>query len=113
MTIQVSRRAVNFMPKPKSINELLTTGGARLTGLAAKTRQRTSTLQHVRAALPAKLAQVVVSAGVDDGRLTLGVSGSAWAARLRYVTEALRLRVSETLGADIHSVRIKVVPPRA
>lgn len=70
-------------------------------------------LDHVRAALPPELAQVVVSAGVDDAMLTLGVTGGAWAARLRYVTETLRLRVGGSLQVDIGSVRIKVVPPRA
>jgi hypothetical protein len=101
------------MHKPKSIKELLGTGGKRLTDLQVKSRARTSTLEHVRAALPPTLAENVVSAGIEQGRLTLGVATASWAARLRYVTETLKMRVNETARADIHSVRIRVVPPRS
>lgn len=65
----------------------------------------------MRAALPPELEVTVVTAGIEEGRLTVGVSGGAWASRLRYRTEALRKRVAGTLGQDIHSVRIKVVQP--
>ena len=66
---------------------------------------------QVRAALPARLGEAVVSAGVDQGRLTLGVVGAHWASRLRYSTDIIRKRVGGALGAEIHSVRIRVVPP--
>jgi hypothetical protein len=62
--------------------------------------------------LPPELAATVVSAGIENGRLTIGVAGAPWAARLRYVTETLRMRVSGSMGVEITSVRIKVVPPR-
>lgn len=97
----------------KSFNELLDAGGNRLAALKAKTQERTLALEHVCAALPPKLADMVVSAGIEHGRLTIGVAGAPWAARLRYVTETLRMRVSGSMGIDIRSVRIKVVPPRA
>jgi hypothetical protein len=99
--------------KPKSINELLKVGGKTLTALKAKSEQRTLTLDHVCAALPANLAEHVVSAGVEHCRLTIGVAGATWAARLRYATETLKTRVGAALGVEIESVRIKVVPPRA
>jgi hypothetical protein len=70
-------------------------------------------LEHVCAALPAQLAEFVVSAGIEQGRLTIGVAGANWAARLRYVTDTLRTQVSGSLGVEIQSVRIKVVPSRA
>jgi len=100
------------MHKPKTINELLKTGGQRLTSLVSQTRQRNVALKHVRAALPGELAAVVVSAGIDRGVLTVGVAGSAWAARLRYATDILRERVGDAAGIAILGVRIKVVPPR-
>jgi hypothetical protein len=64
-------------------------------------------------ALPDRLAQAVVSAGVEQGRLTIGVSGAVWASRLRYFTDIVRKRVSESLGIEILSVRIRVLPPSA
>ncbi len=100
------------MRKPKSINELFGAGDTRLGALQVQTRARTLVLAHVCAALPPPLARVVMSAGIDRGRLTVGVAGGAWASRLRYSSETLRLRVGESLGVDIQSIRIKVVPPR-
>jgi hypothetical protein len=68
-------------------------------------------VEQVRAALPAKLAQAVVSAGVDQGRLTIGVLGGVWASRLRYLTETVRKQVAASTGIAILSVRVRVVPP--
>ena len=70
-------------------------------------------MEQVRAALPARLAQSVASAGLDEGRLTIGVVGAVWASRLRYSTEAIRKRVAQSAGKEILSVRIRVVPPVA
>jgi hypothetical protein len=99
--------------KPKSINELISSGGKRLSDLKAKAQARSRAFEHVCAALPSPLARNIVSAGVEHGQLTIGVAGAAWAARLRYVTEALRAQVGSTMRVDILKVRIKVVPPRA
>ena len=101
------------MPKPRSIKELLRTSNERLSTLTARVAERSLTLEHVCKALPAPLAKSVVSAGLERGRLTVGVAGAAWAARLRYETLRLRTRVGASMAADILSVRIKVVPPRA
>jgi Dna[CI] antecedent DciA-like protein len=53
-----------------------------------------------------------VTAGIELGQLTIGVIGASWASRLRYHADTLRQRVGESMGVDIHRVRIKVVPPR-
>jgi hypothetical protein len=55
----------------------------------------------------------VASAGIEQGRLTIGVSGAVWASLLRYFTDIVRKRVSESLGIEILSVRIRVLPPSA
>lgn len=99
------------MRKSRSIKELLTAGNGRLGTLGRQRRDRSVVLVHVCAALPPKLAAAVASAGIEEGQLTIGVSGAAWASRLRYVTETLRKRVGESMGVDIRSVRLKVVPP--
>jgi len=98
--------------KPKSINELISFGGKRLSDLKTKAQARALAFDHVCAALPSPLARNVVSAGLEHGQLTIGVAGAAWAARLRYLTEALRAHVGSSMSVDIHKVRIKVVPPR-
>lgn len=101
------------MKKPKTINELISSGGKRLSELKARSQARAQAFEQVCAALPAPLARNVVSAGLEHGQLTIGVANAAWAARLRYVTEALRVQVGASMGMDIQKVRIKVVPPRA
>ncbi|MGO9512451.1 MAG: DciA family protein [Steroidobacteraceae bacterium] len=101
------------MRKPKDIKELMAGGSDRLTALKSRTRARSDILTHVCSALPPKLAETVASAGLEHGQLTIGVVGAAWASRLRYGTETLRTRVGESLGVEIQSIRIKVVPPVA
>jgi Dna[CI] antecedent, DciA len=88
-------------------------GSGRLGALGRQSRERSAVLVHVCAALPPKLAASVASAGIVAGQLTVGVSGAAWASRLRYVTETLRKRVGESMGVEIRTVRLKVVPPSA
>jgi hypothetical protein len=99
------------MQNPKSVSELLAGAGKKLSALKARALDRTVVLEQVRAALPARLAEAVASAGLDQGRLTIGVDGAAWASRLRYLTEPLRKSVSEASGTAIVSVRVRVVPP--
>jgi hypothetical protein len=101
------------MQNSKSLSELLASGGKRLSRLRTQAAARSQIVEQVRAALPARLAQSVASAGLDGGRLTIGVVGAVWASRLRYSTEAIRKRVAQSAGTEISSVRIRVVPPVA
>lgn len=99
--------------KHKDIKTLFEGGSERLTSLKARSRARSAVLAHVMTALPPELAKAVATAGLEGGRLTVGVAGAAWASRLRYGTEALRSKVAESMGTEIRSVRIKVVQPPA
>jgi hypothetical protein len=106
------RRFTSLMQKPKSIRELMGVRGQRLTALKTQNDARKRVMEQVCAALPPNLAKVVVTAGIEKGRLTIGVAGAPWAARLRYATDGLRLRVAATLGVEIQTIRIKVLPAR-
>jgi hypothetical protein len=100
------------MQNSKSLSELLARGGKRLSLLKERSAERSKVLEQVRAALPARLGQAVVSAGIDQGgRLTIGVVGAVWASRLRYSTESIRKRVAKSAGLEILTVKIRVVPP--
>jgi hypothetical protein len=99
------------MQNPRSLSDLLSRAGNKLNALKTRSRERTRVLEQVRAALPARLAQAVASAGIEQGRLTIGVAGAVWASRLRYSTDALRKRVSTSMGVEILVVRIRVVSP--
>ena len=67
-------------------------------------------MEQVRAALPARLAEAVASAGLEGSRLTVGVVGAVWASRLRYSTEIIRKRVAKSSGKDILTVKVRVIP---
>ena len=99
------------MQNSKSLSELLARGGKRLSRLVDQAAERSQSVEQVRAALPARLAQSVASAGLDGGRLTIGVVGAVWASRLRYSSDAIRKRVAKSLGKEVLTVRIRVVPP--
>ena len=99
------------MQNPRSLSDLLSRVGNKLTALKTRSHERSLVVEQVRAALPARLAQAVASAGIEQGRLTIGVSGAVWASRLRYFTDTVRKRVSESLKIEILSVRIRVLPP--
>jgi hypothetical protein len=101
------------MQKSKSVSELLAGSSKKLASLKRKSQERAVVLEQVCAVLPAKLAQAVVSAGIDQGRLTIGVTGAVWATRLRYLADDLQARVGESLGMEILRVRVRVVAPRA
>src|ERR1700677_3889291 len=99
------------MQNSKSLSELLARGGKRLSRLVDKAAERSQIVEQVRAALPARLAQCVASAGLEQGRLTIGVVGAVWASRLRYSSDAIAKRVAKSLGKEILSVQFRAVPP--
>ena len=99
------------MQNPRVVSELLQLHNNKLKRLAERLDERATVLAVVHRNLPARLAAQVASAGLEKGRLTLGVRGGAWGSRLRYVTGELRGAVGKALGTDIISVRIRVLPP--
>src|ERR1700759_1085941 len=101
------------MENSKSLSELLARGGKRLSRLVERSAERAGVVAQVRVALPARLAESVASAGLEEGRLTIGVVGAVWASRLRYSTEAIRKHLAKSAGQEVLRVRIRVVPPPA
>ena len=99
------------MQNPRSVRDLLSRPGNKVTALKTRSRERTLVVEQVRAALPGRLALAVASAGIEQGRLTIGVVGAVWASRLRYVTDSVRKQVAESMGIAVVSVRVRVVPP--
>jgi hypothetical protein len=99
------------MQNTRSVSDLLSRAGNKLTALKARSSQRLLVVEQVRAALPARLALAVVSSGLEHGKLTIGVVGAVWASRLRYLTDSIRKRVTASTGTAVLSVRIQVVRP--
>jgi hypothetical protein len=99
------------MQNPRRVSDLLSRTGNKLTALKSRSQERSRVLEQVRSVLPARLCQAVVSAGIEQGRLTIGVVGAVWASRLRYSTDSVRKHVANATGTAILSVKIRVVPP--
>ena|SRR5579859_5694845 len=99
------------MRNPKSISELLK-GSKRVSQLATRSAVRAKVLEQVRAALPPALAAAVLSAGIENGQLNIGVAGAAWASRIRYLSQTARRRLEERTGIGPGQIRVRVVPPQ-
>ena len=99
------------MQNLRSVSDLVSRTGNKLTALKTRAQERTLVVEQVRATLPARLALAVASAGIEQGRLTIGVVGAVWASRLRYLTESVKKGVSRSMGIPILAVRVRVVPP--
>src|SRR5580692_181146 len=97
------------MQNPRIVSELLQLHGKKLRDLGAAIKKRAAVLEVVRKTLPPRLATHVASAGLENGRLTVGVTGAVWASRLRYLTGDLRAGVGAALRTEIVSVRVRVV----
>lgn len=97
------------MEKAKCVRELITHTSKTLSILRQRLDAREQLLPRVRAVLPARLAQQVVSAGLEAGILTLGTSSASWASRLRYVVPEISARLSEEHGLEVGRVRIRVI----
>jgi hypothetical protein len=99
------------MQNTKPVSELLSQGSVKLRALKDRLKDRHAVLTEVRAALPPKIALHVDTAGIEQGRLSIGTSAAVWASRLRYLTDDLRKQVGAALRIDIVSVKIRIVPP--
>ena len=111
MVSPIQYSGCSAMQNPRVVSELLQLHNNKLRELSQRLRARATVLDVVHRNLAPKLACQVVSAGLEQGRLTLGVRSGAWASRLRYVTGNLRAAVGAALGTDIIAVRIRVLPP--
>lgn len=97
------------------LHKLLKRQDGPLGQLLYMSRARETLRAAVCALLPPELAATVRSAAFEDGCLRLGVAGSAWAARLRFLAPQVRRRLAAP-GADwtwgaVESVEIHVAAP--
>jgi hypothetical protein len=92
----------------RAVRELLASGAGKLEELKRRLATRSTVLDCVQTALPAQLAAELISAGLEDGRLTLGASSAAWASRLRYVIEPLKPILAAALDAEISVLKVRV-----
>ena len=97
------------MQKSKSVSELIQHSSKALSVLRQRLDERGRLLLRVRAILPARFVEYVLSAGYQDGVLTLGTESAAWASRLRYVAPQLIVKFQADYGVSVEKVRVRVI----
>jgi hypothetical protein len=113
-TLWQTEKAQKFrgaMQKPKSVSELIGGTSKALRDLRAALDARSELLIRVRSCLPARLIDHVLSAGLQDGCLTVGTRSAAWASRLRYVKNELQAQLNRDHHLQVSAVKIRVVNP--
>nr|ART37776.1 F373 [uncultured bacterium] len=96
------------MGSQQYLHKVLTASGGSLSQLLTVSRQRADLLGQVRQCLPSELAAAVHSAALDRGCLRLGVSGGAWAARLRFMAPQLCRQLADLPSGPVERVEVHV-----
>jgi len=94
------------MQNPRRVSDLLSRTGNKLTALKTRSQERSRVLEQVRAALPARLAEAVASAGIEQGRLTIGVVGAVWASRKIKTWKLIINRKKRKKSIFDHSIKV-------
>ena len=100
------------MGSQQYLHKLLAASGGPLAQLLAASRQRADLLGQVRQRLPSELAAALYSAAADRGCLRLGVTGSAWAARLRFMAPQLCRQLADLPSGPVEKVEVYVAAAR-
>ncbi|MEJ2602351.1 MAG: DciA family protein [Gammaproteobacteria bacterium] len=96
----------------KKLGSLLSKPGTALADLAERARRMQTLTGVVRSALPPEVRTHLVSAGLrDDKTLVLVTESSAWAARLRFVSE-VAVAAAREAGFRAIECRVTVRPRR-
>ncbi len=96
------------MPADKLEKLLNRNGIGELSDLIRRARDMGELTETLSNSLPAELAESVIAANVrDNGELIVICRSPAWAARLRYETEAL-LKAARAAGETVTSCRVRV-----
>jgi len=94
----------------ETVGDLIAGASPRLGELHARAKAFSALAARVRAILPSAEAAHVTGIVQCDKNLVILVDSSAWCARLRYRTNALRPRLAELLGHEVQELRVRVVP---
>lgn len=96
------------MGSQQYLHKLLVAAGGPLAQLLHASQQHAALLAQLRQRLPADLAMALHSAALDRGCLRLGVTGSAWAARLRFMSPQLCRRLGDWPYGPVERVEVHV-----
>lgn len=99
------------MGSQQHLHKLLAAAGGPLAQLLHASEEHARLLAQLRQRLPPDLAAALRSAALDRGRLRLGVSGSAWATRLRFMAPQLCRQLADWPYGPVEAVQVHVAAP--
>ncbi|MFP5465067.1 MAG: DciA family protein, partial [Gammaproteobacteria bacterium] len=95
------------MGSQQHLHKLLAAAGGPLAQLLHASEEHARLLAQLRQRLPPDLAAALRSAALDRGRLRLGVSGSAWATRLRFMAPPLCRQLADWPYGPVEAVQVR------
>lgn len=95
---------------PRPLQDIL--GHGRLGDLLSRAADTRDLTRKVRASLSRELADHVVSAHLEEGRLTIFTDASTWASRLRFEGPALCRTLAGLHDAPVEEVAVRVAADR-
>ncbi len=99
------------MGSQQHLHKLLAAAGGPLAQLLHASQRQAALLAQLRERLPDDLAAALRSASLDRGCLRLGVAGSAWATRLRFLAPQLCRRLEGWPHGPVETVEVRVTVP--
>jgi hypothetical protein len=99
------------MGSQQHLHKLLAAAGGPLAQLLHASQEHARLLAQLRQRLPADLAAARRSAPQAPGHLRLGVSGSAWATRLRFMAPQLCRQLADWPYGPVEAVQVHVAAP--
>ncbi len=99
------------MGSQQHLHKLLATAGGPLAQLLHASQQHATLLAQIRQRLPSELAAALHSAALDRGCLRLGVTGSAWATRVRFMAPQLCQQLADWPYGPVQTVEAHVAAP--
>jgi hypothetical protein len=99
------------MGSQQHLHKLLAAAGGPLAQLLHASQKQEALLAQLRQRLPHDLAAALRSASLDRGCLRLGVAGSAWATRLRFLAPQLLRRLEGWPHGPVETIEVRVSVP--
>ena len=97
--------------RPDSVKDLLARANPVLAGIARRAREQQGIEAWVRERLPEELTGRVTEVLEKEGELTVFAESAAWAGRLRFAVEDLKVDLAAN-HPQVREVRVRVMPRR-
>ncbi|MGK2941859.1 MAG: DciA family protein [Immundisolibacter sp.] len=103
------RTGLDIMGSQEHLHKLLAARNGPLAALLHASQQHAALAAQIKRCLPPEVAAVVHSAVLNHGCLSLGVSNSAWASRLRFMAPQIRAWLAGWPHDEVTAIEVHVL----